>query len=179
MAFYEFVRELDISPARKLLEKAKVSEHNCGGSPHAGRAMDVDFEALSIDHVVQKTSSFEQTSSQVLFVEIVDWVVNGLYSSLLVKLKHLGPVDASVVYVNAGLDIQNSCHASFPHSLGVFLKLGVRAQKYIGVPDFIKRQASYEVRVGHFNVPVYDEGFFDVGPDIRLGFSQLAGVLVG
>lgn len=166
MALDKSIHCIDIIIARELLVEYKVAQDYCRCPAHAGSAVNVDFEALFVDELVEELSTFEHALSQMLLVEIVDWVVHGRDTSDLVVLTHLWPVDASVSDVNVCLDVEDSSHAGLMQGFCVLLKLRVGPNEDACFANFVEGKTAYEVGISLFNVAVDDEGLVNVAPHV-------------
>jgi hypothetical protein len=92
--------------------------------------------------------------------------MNGLDAARFVVLAHQWPIDASVIDVDLGLNIENACDASFHHGLCVLLLLWIRTNEYIGTANFIKSKSTDKICIGHFYMTIHDECILDVSPDV-------------
>lgn len=128
--------------------------------------MDVDLEALVVDHIIKSLCAFEQTSRQMCLVEVMNRVVNGLDPPGLVVLAHLGPVDATVGDVDICLDVEDASDTCLLKSLAILLELRIRPNEYVGVADLFEGEATHKVCICLLNMAVYDECLVHVSPHV-------------
>jgi len=155
-----------IRPTFDPLEKAKICENTGGCSTHSSSAMNINFQILLINHLVQCFGTLEHSSSKIRFIEIVNREMNCLHATSFIILNHLWPIDSSVINIDLSLHIKYARDTSFHHGLGILFKLWIRPDKNSCISNLVKSKSADKVGVSLCTVAVDNVSLAHVPPNI-------------